>query len=787
LQLYRINPAGIESTSRSGIDMTKAQFLSGLCSDYLKSLSYYIPALLIICTSWFENITAQSISIQGIVVDQADSQPLIGANLVLEDSDYDDIIYGTATGRNGYYGISIPHEGRYILRVSHIGYITHTDTLDLAAGSRQTINIELLQDDEELDELHIAPASGTIMRAGGEQRIRTIDIARIPTPAGSGDLASYLQALPGVVSTGDRGGQLYIRGGTASQNMTLIDGSMIYQPFHIVNFYSAFPENLISGVDFYAGGFGSRYSNRISSVIDVQSRDGDRYRHRASGSLSPFLGELYLEGPIVSGTSSWILSGRRSMIEETSPWFMNEEQPLSFNSQFFKFSHISPENSVCSVTIMRTADQGRMDFESNDVFRWNNFVLGGRCMMLPQQAASLFELNLGVSHMSNAAGDRQNPELYSAITRLNMDLNLTRYLNNIRLEYGGFAHLKWYNYDLQELFQVPREETELVLGSGVYLEATFPIGERMRLRSGGVFTYYMDQYDPSFEPRFRFTWNPFGRDSEEFSASAGIYRQALVGLSDIRDVSSVFVAWMMSPEGGAKMEARHMMAGWRQSLGGGFQLALEGYYKQLRNLPITTWSTLARFNTDLSMADGYIYGSDVRLEYNRGIFYGFAGYGYNWTKYETTQDHFTIWFDEPVQKFHPPHDRRHQFNSMASVTLGQYRTSIRWQLGTGLPFTQPMGFDEYIRFDDGLPNIRRFYGSPRMIMEKPYQGRLPTYHRLDVSFERSFQFSFAEISLQAGAINFYDQSNMFYYDIYTQRQIDQLSFAPYFSVKMETR
>ncbi len=753
----------------------------------MKFLTVNLPVILIFSISLNDALFGQSISIQGMVVDQEDARPLIGANLILQHADEEDITYGTATGRNGYFGITIPVDGRYVLSISHIGYITHTDTLNLDPGTRHTLNFELIQDDEILDELHIAPASGTIMRARGEQRIRTIDIARVPTPAGSGDLASYLQALPGVVSTGDRGGQLYIRGGTSSQNMTLIDGSVIYQPFHIVNFYSAFPENLISGVDFYAGGFGSRYSNRISSVIDVQSRDGDRYRHRASGSVSPFLGELYLEGPIVSGSSSWILSGRKSLIEETSPWFMNEQQPLSFNSQFFKFSHISQENSVCSVTIMRTADQGRMDFESDDLFRWNNFVLGGRCMMLPEQAASLFELNLGVSHMSNAAGDRRNPELYSDITRLNMELNLTRYIQNIRFEYGGFAHLKWYNYDLQELFQIPRDETELVLGSGIYMEATFPIGERMRLRSGAAFTYYMDQYDPSFEPRFRFTWNPFGRESEEFSVSAGIYRQALAGLSDIRDVSSVFVAWMMSPAGGAQMEARHYMAGWRQALGGGFQVAFEAYYKQLRNLPITTWSTLARFNTDLSMADGTIYGSDIRLEYNRGIFYGFAGYGYNWTKYETTQEHFTIWFDEPVQRFHPPHDRRHQFNTMASITLGPYKTNVRWQLGTGLPFTQPMGFDEYIRFDDGLPNIRRFYGNPRMIMEKPYQGRLPTYHRLDVSLERSIHFSFADISIQAGAINFYDQSNMFYYDIYTQRQIDQLSFAPYFSVKMETR
>lgn len=753
----------------------------------LRSFRILLPLVYICAGFGTEFVSGQAISIQGIVIDRATSQPIMGVNVLLQHYESEEVVQGTATDRNGYYGLSIPEAGRYVIRISHIGYKIYTDTLNLETGTRRTINISLDQDDQLLDELLIAPASGTIMRAGGEQRIRAIDIARVPTPAGSGDLATYLQALPGVMSTGDRGGQLYIRGGTSSQNKVLLDGTVIYQPFHIVSFYSAFPEYLISGVDFYPGGYGSRYSSRMSSVLDIQTRHGDRQRYRAAGSVSPFLGEIYLEGPISSGTSSWIASGRRSIIEETSPWFMSDQHPLRFDSQFFKFTHHGQDNSTCSVTIMRTSDQGRMDFESADVFRWNNFVTGGRCMMLPEQAASLFEINMGVSHMSNSAGHRQNPELYSDITRLNMDLNLTRYIRNIRLEYGGFAHLKWYNYDLQELFQEPRQETELVLGSGVHLEATIPIGEWVRFRSGALLTYYMDHYNASIEPRFRFTWNPFKRETEEFNAAFGIYRQALVGLSDIRDVSSVFVAWMMSPTGGPQMESRHVMAGWKQTLGSGFQVAIEGYYKRLLNLPVTTWSTLARFNTDLSFADGQVYGSDIRLEYNRGIFYGFAGYGYNWIEYRTSQDHFSIWFDEPVQRFHPPHDRRHQLNSMISLSIGQYQTNLRWQLGSGLPYTRPMGFDELIRFHDGLPNIRRFYGNPRIIMDKPYQGRMPVYHRLDFSLERIFNFLAADMTLQIGAINIYDQLNIFYYDVYTQRQIDQLGFAPYFSLKIETR
>ena len=104
--------------------------------------------------------------------------------------------------------------------------------------------------------------------------------------------------MPGVVLMGDRGGQLFIRGGEPSQNLTLLDGMYVYQPFHILGFYSAFPSEIISQADVYAGGFGSKFTGRISSVIDVQSRNGDKRGFDASASLSPFTSSLRVEGPL---------------------------------------------------------------------------------------------------------------------------------------------------------------------------------------------------------------------------------------------------------------------------------------------------------------------------------------------------------------------------------------------------------------------------------------------------------------------------------------------------------
>lgn len=565
--------------------------------------------------------------------------------------------------------------------------------------------------------------------------------------------------------------------------MVLVDGALIFQPFHILGFFSAFPENLVSEADFYAGGFGSRYSGRTSSVVDVKMRNGDRYRTQGSASLSPFLAEVVAEGPVSYGNSSWIASVRRSFVENTSPWILGQEYPLLFESQYLKFTHFGVSDTRCSAMAMRTYDRGRLDTEHDDVVRWTNFVTGGRCVILPEGADLLFDINAGISYVSNATGQREDPELSSNALRVNLDVNMTRYFNRYRLDYGSFVHIHSLEYDMSEQFGGPQADSEHLLGIGAYVEVTVPFGN-VTLLPGLVGTYHMETYVPALEPRLRATWQPWGRDEEQLSAAAGIYRQPLTGIHGTRDANSVFTTWMSSPGGESQMKAVHALLGWRQVLGRGIQLSIESYRKWVRHLPVSVWSQRVQFTTELTFASGDIHGADVRLEYNRGAFYGFTGYSYSITEYETTQEHFDVWFGETVRRYHPPHDRRHQFNTMASPELGNYIAAVRWELGTGLPFTRPMGFYELHSFRDKVPIVKDEYGAPQVLLGDYYQGRMLTYHRLDISLERSFSIRFATLNLRAGAINFYDRANMFYYDVFTHRRVDQLPFAPYFSLKM---
>ena len=177
-------------------------------------------------------------------------------------------------------------------------------------------------------------------------------------PSVSSDLAGYLQTLPGVVTAGDRGGQLFVRGGTPTQNLVMIDGIPVFQPFHIVGFYSAFPADIIAYADVHAGGYSARYGGRLSSVINVVARNGNKQRVVGSASLAPFLGTLRVEFPLLPERVSVLASVRESVIERLAPDVLGQELPYRFGDRFFKIHAFLSRTSSLSMTVMNTFDEG---------------------------------------------------------------------------------------------------------------------------------------------------------------------------------------------------------------------------------------------------------------------------------------------------------------------------------------------------------------------------------------------------------------------------------------------
>ena len=722
----------------------------------------------------------QTSTVRGFITDASDGQALQGVNVAVRDVSGN--LRGSVSDDDGFFIVTRLQPGRWFLRATYIGYETWLDTLNLAIDATARLTIAL-QPGVEMGELIVeAEREGGATVAAGVQTVRPRDIELVPTPDVSGDLVSYLATMPGVVSIGDRGGQVFIRGGEPSHNLSLLDGMYIYQPFHILGFYSAFSSSLLRNADIHSGAFSSKYTGRMSSVIDVHTRNGNNQSMRRTFSFAPFMSMAILEGPVKRGAMSYLLSARASTIERVASQYIDQPVPYVFGDFFGKIhANLSSSHQVAASAI-HTYDRGKLaeGVEDSDEIRWRNTAYGVRYLVAPPTLNMLGEVLLSVSQLEMTIGPPDEPVRSSAIDGYNFAVNLTNYGQRVNADWGFYLRSPRLDAELGGLFQNLDFTSDRILATGAYFEPEVTINPNFRVRAGVIAEFLGDQ-GFHMEPRFRVM---YALGPHQFSLAGGMYRQEMVGMNDRRDATNVFTAWTGSPTGNLP-NSIHGLIGYNVALGSGLNLSTELFYKDLSSLFVSEWTAFPRFTTRLQEASGRAMGLDLRIELQRGDFYGFVNYGLSSVEYNAMQETLPVWFGSDEVRYRPPHDRRHQVNVLLSTTLVGFDISLRWNYGSGLPYSQIRGFDGFVLMD-GPTDVSREPGLARVIYDRPYGGILPSYHRLDLSIDRVFQYrddSF--ITVQVGLVNAYDRANLFSLDIFTLRRNYQLPLIPTAGIKFE--
>lgn len=750
-----------------------------------------LTCLLLLC---FLEAQAQFATVEGIVRDQDGGRTMQGVNVILEADDSDRV--GVASDAFGEFVFGRLLPGTYILTASFVGYTPHTDTLEIAFGDLHRLEIELAPDEEEMGEVVVESEQQTSSLEGfaAFEQVRASDLQRVPMPGVTPDLAGYLQTMPGFVSTGDRGGQMFVRGGTPTQNLVLIDGMMVYQPFHIVGFYSALPADLINYADVYAGGFGARYGGRLSSVIDVSTRNGNKDRVVGAASIAPFLGSVRVEIPIEPGKVSLIGSARESIIERIAPDVLGEQMPYRFGDRFLKLHAFITQTSTFAATYLETFDEGNITGDPNTpISTWNNRAFGGRYTYLPPDAPVIAELAAFASQWDSEYAISELQRRKAGVNNVNLTMHFIYLLGESQVDFGIFGSTYGFNYNLGDR----RRDTEShVMEGSFFIDGQFQLNPYLRIEPSLRIQTFSNAISASFGPRFRALYRPQGASStQHFSLAWGLYHQQIIGLSNAQDVTDAFIAWAPSPDNADVPKAMHLIGGWKWRARPWLEIGLEGYYKDLGNVYYPRFDNLTDRLLTLDQVDGRVQGADVNIEINRSGFFAYIGYGLSQVKYERD---FVLQepslFDNQVallnrthtQRFSPAHDRRHQLNAMMQVQQGPYRFSVRWQFGSGQPFTQINGYYEVLPPNE--PGSRDFHqqtGRTVISRAEPFGSRLPPYHRLDVSIQRVFRFDRFTTTLQASVINAYDRANIFNYDVFTNERIDQLPLIPSIGVQVE--
>ena len=266
-------------------------------------------------------VFAQSANIRGFVYESESAEPVIFTSVLLKGT-----TFGAQTDVNGYFSITKLPAGTYTMMITMLGHDTLQEAITVKNGEIVTKKVYLKKSSVKLKEFEISAEKKeqlTEVRTS-VTKITPQDIKKIPSVGGEPDIAQYLQVLPGVIFTGDQGGQLYIRGGAPVQNKVLLDGMIIYNPFHSIGLFSVFDADYIRNADVYTGGFGAQYGGRISSIMDITTRDGNKKRISGKVGATTFGSKILLEGPLKKakedggGSSSFLLSYKNSYLEQSS-------------------------------------------------------------------------------------------------------------------------------------------------------------------------------------------------------------------------------------------------------------------------------------------------------------------------------------------------------------------------------------------------------------------------------------------------------------------------------------
>jgi len=743
----------------------------------------FIALLFVAATASFnfvpELFAQESAVLRLVIVSDLDGNPVYGANAILFDEETEEEMLATGVSDlDGFIELRNLDRTGYLLRVSYVGHDPYLRKIMIEPGERKILSITLSSGVESFDEIVI---EGRRFRSGdaGHRRIEANEFARVPTPGPGSDLAGYIQSLPGVVTAGDRGGELFIRGGTPDQNYIQVDNLPVIKPFHISNRYSAFPAEMVQNVDFYAGGFSSRYTGSTSAVMDVRLRPGNRRNLRVSASTSPYLSAFHAEGPIQRDTDSYIVMGRFSTIDRFAPHITGSEAPYRFYDISGRYSY-QGENLTCNITGLVTGDEGEINPARAATLSWNNFVMGGRCLGFYDRFNHPIELTAGYTSYNNSESSGGVQERFSGIRQMYLRLDLKEEIFNLPVDYGLSVSFRSYDTELIGRFTSVQSFQRNIPIVHVYGSTEWSPFNRLTLEPGLSSQFTLDT-DITLEPRLRLLFRPDGTDMHEISAAAGKYTQVLSAITDERDAGTIFSVLNPTSDRDPLPSAIHAILGYSYRPGAGLLFSIEGYLMQRKHIPVSRWTPRAQVNVETSLAEGLARGVDLQAEYSGSSFYFRAGYGWSIVEYSAETDDLGAWIEEPIFRYNPPHDQRHSINTLLRFSSGNFSTGIRWELASGRPYTQVRAFDLFLNLPRQNPVQEP--GTQYTLFSRPYGERLPFYHRLDLIAEQQFTLTrSAQLNLEAGIINLYGRENIFYFDLNTLERVNQISLLPFVAI-----
>ncbi len=695
-------------------------------------------------------VTAQDrFTVNGYVKDASNGEELIGVTIYIPQ-----MKAGAVSNAYGFYAITLP-KGTYELQYSYVGYTPQSITIDVDKDI--AYNIELVSEATVIKEVVISdkPIDENVVSLQMSKNTLDLDqVRKLPALFGEVDIIKNIQMLPGVLTAGEGTSSFYVRGGSADQNLILIDEAPIYDPSHLFGLFSVFNADVIKDSELYKGGIPARFGGRLSSILEVRTKDGNNKKFGVSGGIGSMASRVMVEGPLKKDKSSFIISARRSYVD----LFLkaaNQDNLVYFYDINAKVNWKHNNNNRFFAAFY----SGRDDFKfSNEfgfawgnktaTFRWNH-LFNERLFSNTSIIASNFDYKLELQDPV------QGFKWTSNLQELSIKNDLTYFINtNSELSFG--YHLTGRRFSPGvispntegSIFSNVELQRMYALDHGLYISNQQRLSDRITIDYGvrlSIFQnvgssdlfLYDDPQDNvninrtdtvhyaaweniktyiNLEPRLALRYILTDGQSVKLSYHRMVQNTHLIAAGT---VPVPFNTWNPSGYYLKPQVADQVAAGYfRNFKDNAYEFSAEAYYKDIKDVTDFADNADIFFNQDLStefrQGKAWAYGVELMLAKREGRLNGMVGY----TLSKAMRKIAGVNLD---RAFAAGYDRRHVFNVQAAFDMNaKWTFGANFTYSTGRPTTLPTGKFEYQNYNPDVISERNGY-------------RLPAFHRLDLS------------------------------------------------------
>ena len=727
-------------------------------------MRFIIFFMMLLCVCSGLDAQEKNFTVSGNIRDAGNGEDLIGVS-VSENT----LHRGTVTNPYGYYALSLS-KGKHTLTVTYMGYRRKDIEIDLASDTRLNINLEV--ETKELNEVVVSAEGGNANVSKSEMSVEKLSsktIKTVPALMGEVDVLKVIQLLPGVQSTSEGSSGFSVRGGGYDQNLILLDEAAVYNASHLMGFFSVFNNDAIKDVTLYKGDIPASFGGRLSSLLDIRTKDGNTQNYAVTGGIGLITSHLTAEGPL-GGKVSAIISFRRTyadMFLKLSNDSTQRNSSLYFYDVNAKVNYRIDDNNRLFLAGYFGRDKvginnlAGMDFGNKTLTaRWNH-IFSPKLFSNFTLLASTYDY-----YLKSEISDQLGQDLRTGLSDYGVKADFyytPNHVNSIRFGYN-FTYHSFHPGDGggigdQSIIGRVAFPKKYAMENVAYATNETNFGDKFKLKYGLRYTGFenlengkVTHHQQQFEPRLGLTYIFDDRQSVKASYSR---TTQFIQLASNSTSGSPLDFWFPASEKVKPQKCDQFAVGYfRNFASNKYEFSAEVYYKNMKD--VVDFKDHAQLflndniEDELRFGRGYSYGLELMLRKTLGAFNGWISYTLSKSMRQVEDINQGNWYRSP-------YDKPQNISTLVSYDFSKkWSLSACWVYGSGTPVTYPTG-----RF--------QIEGNYVPIYSGRNEYRYPAYHRLDLS---------ATWKLSPPGKRFRHELNFSLYNAYGRANVWTILFRP---------